>query len=110
MDLLRYYFGNWAPPVGIEYYVDYINILFVAVIATILMIMSIYFPKSIANEIPEEKAYIFYSITMLFATGLLGITITGDLFNIYVFTEIASITALCINCSRWQKKIIPSKF
>jgi multicomponent Na+:H+ antiporter subunit D len=93
---LRYYFGNWAPPVGIEYYVDYINILFVAIIATILMIMSIYFPKSVANEIPEEKTYIFYSITMLFATGLLGITMTGDLFNIYVFTEIASITAYAL--------------
>ncbi|MBC7195699.1 MAG: monovalent cation/H+ antiporter subunit D family protein [Deferribacterales bacterium] len=93
---VRYFFGNWAPPVGIEYYADYLNTLFVCILSIVLFIMSIYFPKSVSREIPENKHFVFYGITMLFMTGLLGITITGDLFNIYVFTEISSITAYAL--------------
>ncbi|MBZ4671865.1 monovalent cation/H+ antiporter subunit D family protein [Deferribacterales bacterium Es71-Z0220] len=107
---IRYFFGNWAPPVGIEYYVDYTNIFFITIITVLLFIMSIYFPKSVKKEIPESKQYIFYSVTMLFASGLLGITITGDLFNIYVFTEISSITAYALIAIGGTKKSYRASF
>lgn len=107
---VRYFFGNWAPPLGIEYYVDYTNILFVVIIASVFFIMSFYFPKIVNNEIDEGKTYIFYSITTLFITGLLGITITGDLFNIYVFTEISSITAYALIAIGGTKKSYRSSF
>lgn len=107
---IRYYFGNWIPPVGIEYYVDYLNILFVTIIASIFFVMSFYFPLSVRKEIPESKSYIFYSVTTLFASGLLGITITGDMFNIYVFTEISSITAYALIAIGGNRRSYRSSF
>jgi len=107
---IRYFFGNWAPPIGIEYYVDYLNAFCIMVLASVFFIMSFYFPKSVENEIPEEKAYIFYSVTTLFMTGLLGITITGDLFNIYVFTEIASITSYALIAVGGKRRSYKSSF
>lgn len=107
---VRYFFGNWAAPIGIEYYVDYLNAFCIAVIASIFALMSFYFPKSVDKEIPEEKKHIFYAVTTLFITGLLGITITGDLFNIYVFTEISSITAYALIAIGGRRESYKSSF
>ncbi|MCX8083917.1 MAG: monovalent cation/H+ antiporter subunit D family protein [Calditerrivibrio sp.] len=107
---IRYFFGNWTAPIGIEYYVDYLNAFCVFVVAIVFVVTSIYFPKSVQKEIPEEKEHIFYAVTMLFVTGLLGITITGDLFNIYVFTEIASITAYALIAIAGKKESYKAGF
>lgn len=107
---IRYFFGNWAAPIGIEYYVDYLNAFCIAVIATIFAVMSFYFPRSVEKEIPEDKSYVFYAVTTLFITGLLGITITGDLFNIYVFTEISSITSYALIAIAGRKESYKSSF
>ena len=47
-------------------------------------------------EIDEDKQSAFYSIYMLFITGLMGIVITGDIFNIYVFLEISSLAGYAL--------------
>lgn len=107
---IRYFFGNWTAPIGIEYYVDYLNAFCIAVIASIFALMSFYFPRSVDKEIPEEKKHIFYAVTTLFITGLLGITITGDLFNIYVFTEISSITAYALIAIGGRRESYKSSF
>lgn len=107
---IRYFFGNWAAPIGIEYHVDMLNAFCILVLSLIFAVMSFYFPKVVIKEIPEEKYHIFYAVTTLFMTGLLGITITGDLFNIYVFTEIASITAYALIAIGGRKESYVSSF
>ncbi|MEF3254426.1 MAG: hypothetical protein K6348_02500 [Deferribacterales bacterium] len=107
---MRYFFGNWEAPIGIEYYVDHLNILFITVLTFILVVISFYFPKSVIKEINEYKSHIFYAVTMLFMAGLLGITITGDLFNIYVFTEISSITAYALIAMGGEKRSYRASF
>ncbi len=51
-----------------------------------------YCRASIEREIPREQHYLFYAMFALCLTGLLGITITGDAFNIFVFLEISSLS------------------
>ena len=48
--------------------------------------------RSVMREIREAGHASYYAIVLLFTAGLLGIAITGDVFNLYVFLEIASIT------------------
>jgi len=48
--------------------------------------------KSVDQEI-NDRAGSFYTIYLLFVTGLLGVTATGDLFNLYVLIEITSLTS-----------------
>ncbi len=88
-----YYLGNWEPPFGIEYSVDALNGLVLVLIAGIAVLVSVYAPRSVAAEIPEEKHPFFFSMLLLLFTGYLGIVVTGDIFNMYVFIEISSLSS-----------------
>ncbi|OHD65615.1 MAG: hypothetical protein A2176_13290 [Spirochaetes bacterium RBG_13_51_14] len=88
--VIHYRLGNWDPPWGIEYVIDHLNALMLVIITVISLIVAVYSKKSIQREIPDKIVY-FYTIFLLQVTGYLGIVISGDLFNIYVFLEIASL-------------------
>ncbi len=90
---ISYELGGWAPPWGIEYRIDTINsfvILLVSIIGTVVLF---YAPASLAKEIPLEKHYMFYTAYLLCLTGLLGVAITGDVFNLFVFLEISALSS-----------------
>ncbi|MDP7530705.1 MAG: proton-conducting transporter membrane subunit, partial [Candidatus Scalindua sp.] len=93
---ISYWLGGWEPPWGIEYAIDYLNAFVLVVVSFIAFIVSLYSKKSIEMEIDEDKTSTFYSIYMLFVTGLMGIVITGDIFNIYVFLEISSLAGYAL--------------
>jgi multicomponent Na+:H+ antiporter subunit D len=94
--VIHYRLGAWAPPWGIEYVVDHLNALILVCIAVISFFVTIYSKTNIASEVPEEKLPQFYTLFLLQITGLLGITITGDAFNLYVLLEIASFSAYAL--------------
>ena len=56
------------------------------------MVSTLYAKRSVADEIPADRHHLFYSVWLLAIAGLLGITVTGDTFNIYVLLEISSLT------------------
>lgn len=89
---ISYHLGGWAPPWGIEYRVDLLS-AFVLVLVTVIGAAIMPFArKSVAHEIDGDKQAWFYTMYLLCLTGLLGITITGDAFNIFVFLEISSLS------------------
>jgi len=93
--VIHYWVGSWEPPWGIEYVVDYLNGYMLIIVTFISLLAVISSKKSVEKDFPE-KAPAFYSIFLLLVTGLVGITITGDVFNVYVFLEIASIAAYAL--------------
>ena len=93
---IHYHLGNWQPPWGIEYVIDYLNTPILVAIAFISILVLIFSQRSIEKELPESKIPQFYTLFLLNVTGLLGITVTGDAFNLYVLLEIASFSAYAI--------------
>jgi len=89
--VIVYRLGGWDPPMGIAYYVDHLNGLVLAVVSIVALLNLIAGKKSIEQEFPE-KAWPFYALYVLMVTGLLGIVVTGDAFNLYVLLEIAALT------------------
>ncbi|MHC5021833.1 MAG: monovalent cation/H+ antiporter subunit D family protein [Planctomycetota bacterium] len=89
----RYQMGNWPQSIGIHYYVDGLNAFVLTAVSGLGTVLAIYAGPSVAKEIPEEKHGIFYALTLLFLVGLGGMTLTGDIFNLYVFIEITSLTS-----------------
>ena len=89
---VSYALGGWAPPIGIEYRVDRLNALVLLIVAIISTIVTLYARLSVAHEIAPERIRFFYSTYLMCIAGLLGITITGDAFNLYVLLEISSIS------------------
>ena len=88
-----YEIGGWASPWGIEYRVDLLSAVLLLIISGISFITLLYMPRSINNEISKERHYLFYLTYMLCTAGLLGIAITGDAFNLFVFLEISSLSS-----------------
>jgi len=93
--IIHYRLGNWNPPWGIEYVVDYLNAFVLPVISFVAIMVAIYSKKSVEKELSDKVVY-FYCIFLLQVTGFLGITVTGDMFNLYVFLEIASLAGYAL--------------
>lgn len=93
---IRYSLGNWQPPWGIEYVIDHLNALILVSVAIVALLVAVYAKRSLEQEIHESKIPQFYTLFLLQVTGLLGITATGDLFNLYVLLEIASFSAYAV--------------
>ena len=95
-EVVTYAIGGWQPPWGIEFRVDALSafvLLFVSFIGAAVISFA---KESVDREIPHEKHYLFYATYALCLTGLLGIVITGDLFNLFVFLEISSLSSYAL--------------
>lgn len=88
---VSYELGGWEAPWGIEYRVDMLNAPLLVLISAISALALIASRTSIENEIPENRHTFFYIAWLLCMAGLLGITATGDAFNVFVFLEISSL-------------------
>ncbi|MEW6263675.1 MAG: monovalent cation/H+ antiporter subunit D family protein [Thermodesulfobacteriota bacterium] len=93
---IHYHMGAWNPPWGIEYVVDHLNGFLLVAIAIVSLLAAIYAKTMIEREIPLAKHAPFYALYLLQVTGLFGMTVTGDMFNLYVLLEIASFSAYAI--------------
>ena len=88
-----YAIGAWATPWGIEYRIDMASALMILVIAAIGAVTMLFAWRSIQHEIRARHAGLFYTSFLLCLTGLMGVVVTGDAFNLFVFLEISSLSA-----------------
>ena len=93
---ITYELGGWPSPYGIVYVVDYLSAFVMVFVSGLGAIVLTYAPPSIDREIPLSKHYLFYATYLLCITGLLGMCITGDLFNVFVFLEISSLSSYAL--------------
>jgi len=89
---ISYHLGGWAPPWGIEYRVDILSAFVLLLVSGMSAVMMPFARRSVAFEIEGDKQAWFYAMYLLCLGGLLGITITGDAFNAFVFLEISSLS------------------
>ena len=93
---ISYALGGWAAPVGIEYRVDLVNAFVLVIVTAIGAVVTPYALKSVEQEIDAAKIPLFYAAFVLCLTGLLGIAVTGDVFNVFVFLEVSSLSAYAL--------------
>jgi multicomponent Na+:H+ antiporter subunit D len=89
---MRYHLGGWPPPWGIEYVVDPLAGGMALLVAAFGLVVAVYAGPFLGG-LSRIGAGAFHAVFLLLAAGLLGIVVTGDLFNLYVFLEISSIAA-----------------
>lgn len=80
-----YALGGWSAPWGIEIRVDLFSACVLMLLAFMAAVMAVYAIRSTQHEIAECRRALFYSLFLLLYTGLIGITVTGDVFNLFVF-------------------------
>lgn len=88
-----YAVGGWKPPIGISLVVDGLTILTVLVV-NIVALAAVIFSISYMQKYTGKVKY--YTLFMLMLAGMNGVVITGDLFNMFVFLEIAAISSAAL--------------
>lgn len=91
-DTQLYKMGGWSPPHGISYVIDGLNAPVLFLICAMGALCTFYALPSVAAEVEPKKRAPFYGAFLLGMAGLLGMVVTGDAFNVFVFVEISSIS------------------
>lgn len=107
---ISYAIGDWPPPFGIEYRIDVVNAWVLVVVSTIAAVVSFFARTSVAHEIEARRVPLFYAAFLLCLAGLLGITATGDVFNVFVFLEISSLSAYALISLGADRRALTSAF
>ena len=92
---IRYAVGAWAPPIGIELVADPLSAFMLVVLAIIAVATLLHSREPVEREVEGSPAT-YYAATLLMLGGFAGIVSTGDLFNLYVFLEIAALASYAV--------------
>ena len=107
---ISYSLGGWQPPIGIEYRVTKAN-AFVLLLTTLIASVSILLgTRETRNEVRSGRQHLFYGAFLLCVAGLLGMAITGDAFNIFVFLEISSLSTYALVAMGKRRKAFSAAF
>jgi len=114
---VTYRLGGWAPPWGIEYRVDYLSGFMLAIVSLVVFVTAVYAGTSVLGRgsltretIGDQGAVQFFTLYLLLAAGLFGIVVTGDMFNLYVFLEITSLSAYALVGTGYKRRAIVAGF
>ncbi len=75
--------GGFAPPLGITFYIDPLALLFALAVPLVTLLL---WPGGGGEDGVRRQ-----SLTLLLAASLIGLAMSGDLFNLYVFYELAAV-------------------
>ncbi|WP_350343297.1 monovalent cation/H+ antiporter subunit D family protein [Proteinivorax hydrogeniformans] len=98
-----YNFGNWSRQLGIEFAIDGFSALLTLLIVSVSAIVVLFSLEDIEHEVDSSKTLSYYTIVFTLIFAMVGITFSNDLFNIYVFMEILSLTSCGIISIKHKK-------
>lgn len=107
---ISYAMGGWTPPIGIEYRIDSVNAFLLVLVSIMGAVVALYAPRSVANEIAPEKQGWYFSMYLMCLAGLLGMAITGDAFNIFVFMEVSSLAMYTLIALGSERRALVAAF
>jgi len=88
-----YKVGGWIPPLGICMVLDSLTTFMLVTVNLISFLVTIY---SISYMERYTAKWKFYTLFLLMLAGMNGVIVTGDIFNLFVFLEIASISSYAL--------------
>ncbi len=91
--ILVYKVGGWVPPIGICMVLDGLTSFMLVTVNLVSFLVTLYSVNYMERYTDKHR---FYTLFMLMLAGMNGIIVTGDLFNLFVFLEIASIASYAL--------------
>jgi multicomponent Na+:H+ antiporter subunit D len=108
--VIVYEMGGWAAPWGIEYRIDAANAMVLLIVSGIGSVVVPYTRNSMLLEYIHDRHYMFYSAYLLCLTGLMGVAITGDAFNLFVFLEISSLSSYVLISLGFDRRALTAAY
>ncbi len=108
--IISYHFGNWRAPIGIEFRIDNLNLIVILFVSLSTAISMPWMLRAVEKSIEPRRQYLFYTMMLLSYAGLLGMSATGDVFNLFVFLEISSISTYVMIAMNKDRRAIVASF
>jgi multicomponent Na+:H+ antiporter subunit D len=105
-----YAMGGWPAPYGIALTVDAFSALVLLVVTGAGAVALLAARPSIDQQIELERQPLFYSAWLLALAGLVGIVVSADAFNIFVFMEISSLASYILIAGGPDRRAMPAVF
>lgn len=106
-----YAVGGWAAPWGIELSLDAVSGFFLITIGLVATPIMLYASYDLVAEVgSRSRAAWFLTLFLLLVAALCGLAITGDIFNIYVMVEVATIASCAIVSARNDSASVAATF
>jgi len=91
--ILVYSVGSWKLPIGIALVLDGLTAFMLVTVNLMAFLIAIYSINYMERFTSKWK---FYTLFLLMVAGMNGVVITGDMFNLFVFLEIASVASYAL--------------
>ncbi len=107
---VSYQMGSWPAPYGIELQVDALSALLLLIVTAASSIALLAGRTSLAVILSEERQPLFFGAWLLALSGLAGIVVAADAFNIFVFMEISSLASYVLIAGGLDRRALPATF
>ncbi|MHC4617354.1 MAG: complex I subunit 5 family protein [Planctomycetota bacterium] len=88
-----YQIGRWSIPLGINLVLDGLSSLILVAIGVVSAAAMLFSARYMEQYTAKSK---FFSLFLLMIAGMNGVALSGDVFNLFVFLEIASIASYAL--------------
>ena len=88
-----YQIGKWSIPLGINLVLDGLSALMLLAIGVVSAAAMLYSARYMERYTAKSK---YLSLFLLMVAGMNGVVLSGDIFNIFVFLEIASLASYAL--------------
>jgi multicomponent Na+:H+ antiporter subunit D len=92
---VRYVFSGWTVPLGIEWVADGLASVIIVLLNAVCLLCVVFTgptsPKDLGGRIVH-----YYTLILLLVSSTTGIVFAGDLFNLFVFLEVAAISSYAL--------------
>ncbi len=100
-QIISYWMGNWEPvsgyAIGIGYEMDALGLFFAVLVSFIILMSAIYSLRYLEHDEAVDR---YYTLFLMLSGSLLGLVMTGDLFNMFIMIEIMTFSAVGLTAFR----------
>ncbi len=100
-EIISYWMGNWAPvsgyAIGIGYEIDALSLFFALLVVTTFWLSGIY---SFGYMKKDHHLGHYYTLYLMLSGSVLGLVMTGDIFNMFVMVEIMTFASVALTAFR----------
>ena len=105
-EIISYWMGNWNPvsgyAIGIGYEVDQLGMFFALLVVSTILLSAVYSIRYMENDSSQEFYYVLF---LMLSGSVLGLVMTGDVFNMFIMIEIMTFTAAALTAFRNKEAV-----
>lgn len=100
-EIIAYWMGGRVPAggyaIGIALEVDALSLFFALIVAVAVFVSGVYSIQYMRHDDNERE---YYTLFLMLAGGVMGLVLSGDLFNMFIMVEVLTFAAVALTAFR----------